>query len=70
MVDAFEFYVSQNGKDWTLVSSGEFGNLAANPEKQRVIFAKNVEARFFRFIATHALMGNDRIAVAEIDLVK
>lgn len=69
MVDAYEFHVSQDAKSWTLAASGEFGNLAANPEKQRVMLAKSVKARYFRFTATHALKGNDRVAMAEIDLV-
>ena len=68
MVDAYEFHVSCDGKTWTKVSSGEFGNLAANPTKRRVTFEKTVKARYFRFTATHALDRNDRVALAEIDL--
>ena len=68
LVDGYEFHVSKDGKTWTKAASGEFGNLAANPVRQRVTFAKPVAARYFRFTATHALEENDRIAVAEIDL--
>ena len=68
MVDVYEFHVSSDGKTWTKVSSGEFGNLAANPTKRRVAFEKPVKARYFRFTATHALDRNDRVALAEIDL--
>ena len=68
LVDGYEFRTSLDGKDWALASSGEFGNMAANPVKQRVAFEKPVKARYFRFIATHALEKNDRVAVAEIDL--
>ena len=69
MVDGYEFRVSADGIDWKLAAAGEFGNLAANPVRQRVMFAAPIFARYFRFTATHALNGNDRIAIAEIDLV-
>ena len=70
MVDAYAFDVSVDGKSWTRTSEGEFGNLAANPVRQRVTFPKPVKARFFRFTATRALAGpgSDRVAVAEIDI--
>ena len=68
MVDGYEFHVSVDGKTWNKTSAGEFGNLAANPVRQRVTFENPVKARYFRFTATHALSGNDRIAVAEIDI--
>jgi alpha-L-fucosidase len=68
MVDAYEFHVSQDGKNWTKVSEGEFGNISANPTKQRITFAKPVEARYFRFTGTHSLGKNDHVALAEIDI--
>ena len=69
MVDGYEFHVSGDGRAWTMAASGEFGNIAANPQKQRVTFAGPVKARYFRFTATHALEANDRVALAEIDIV-
>jgi alpha-L-fucosidase len=69
MVDAYAFDVSSDGKTWTRAADGEFGNLAANPVKQRVLFAAPVRARYFRFTGLHALGNNDHVAVAEIDLV-
>ncbi len=69
IVDGYEFHVSSDGKAWSLVSSGEFGNIAANPVKQRVMFEKPVKARYFKFTATHAIAGNDQATMAEIDLV-
>ena len=32
-------------------------------------FAKPVKARYFRFVAPHALPVNDRLAVAEVDVM-
>ena len=68
MVDAYEFHVSSDGKTWTKAGEGEFGNIAANPVKQRVTFEKPVKARFFRFTGTHSISGNDHVALAEIDV--
>ena len=68
MVDAYEFHVSSDGKSWTKVASGEFGNIEANTVKQRVTFDKPVKARYFRFTGTHSLGKNDHVALAEIDL--
>jgi alpha-L-fucosidase len=70
MVDGYVFAVSPDGKNWTRAAAGEFGNLAANPVRRRVLFDSPVSARSFRLTATHALLANDRIAVAEIDLVR
>ena len=68
MVDGYEFCVSADGKSWTKAAAGEFGNIAANPVRQRVTFEKPAKARYFRFTATHAVGANDRVAVAEIDI--
>jgi alpha-L-fucosidase len=69
MVDGYEFHVSCDGRSWTKAASGEFGNIAANPVRQRVTFGRPFRARYFRFTATHAVGANDRVALAEIDIV-
>ena len=68
MVDQYTFQLSADGKDWKTVSEGEFGNLRANPVEQSVTFAP-VKARFFKFIARHAL-EKDHAVVAEIGVVE
>ena len=68
MVDGYEFHVSADGQTWTKAAIGEFGNIAANPVRQRVTFEQPAKARYFRFTATHAVEKNDRVAVAEIDI--
>ena len=68
MVDAYEFHVSSDGKAWTKADVGEFGNIEANPVKQRVTFANPVKARYFRFTGTHSLCENNHVALAEIDI--
>ncbi|MGN0847164.1 MAG: discoidin domain-containing protein, partial [Kiritimatiellia bacterium] len=68
MIDGYEFEVSDDARAWRKVKSGEFGNLTANPIRTRVAFGEPVHARYFRFTATHALMGNQQCCLAEIDL--
>lgn len=66
MTDRYTFEVSVDGKKWTKVSEGEFGNLRANPIEQRVEFSP-VEARYFRFNATRSIEGSGSSA-AEINI--
>ena len=68
MVDQYAFCVSEDGVKWQQVAEGEFGNLAANPVEQTVSFP-SVRARYFKFIARHALELN-HAAVAEIGVVE
>lgn len=37
-------------------------------EACKAVFAKPLKARYFRFVATHALPVDDRLAVAEVDV--
>ncbi len=67
-IDAYEFHTSEDGKTWTLRAKGEFGNIAANPVKQRVALRQPVTARYVKFIGTHALDGNGCCSVAEFNL--
>ncbi len=70
IVDGYKFEVSVDGKKWALVSEGEFGNIAANPKKQRITFGKPVSARYFRFTATHMIQTDCKphAVVSEIDI--
>jgi alpha-L-fucosidase len=69
MVDKYEFYLSQDGKEWgTPAAAGEFANIRNNPILQTVPLAKPVTARYFKFVATHAV-EKDHAAVAELGIV-
>ena len=68
MVDQYSFAVSMDGNTWTTASEGEFGNLRANPVEQSVPFTP-VKARYFKFIAKHALEKNHAV-VAEVGVVE
>jgi alpha-L-fucosidase len=69
MTDRYRFEVSADGKSWTQVTEGEFGNLRANPQQQSVTFAAPVELRHFRFTGLRALEKN-HITTAEVGLIE
>ncbi len=68
VVDQYTFCVSVDGKTWTTVSEGEFGNLLANPVEQTMTFVP-VKARYFKFVARHALARTYAV-VSEIGVVE
>jgi alpha-L-fucosidase len=68
--DRYEFYVSEDGQTWgEPVAAGEFANIRANPVEQSVRFAAPVAARYFRFVATHALDDMDHVCLAELGIL-
>jgi alpha-L-fucosidase len=66
-VDKYAFYVSQDGKSWVKVASGEFSNIRSNPIEQTVALRHVVYGRYFKFEAEHVVSGNG-IAVAELSI--
>ena len=68
VVDKCEFWVSLGGKEWEKTGVGSFPDVLESRKTRKVVFAKPVKARYFRFVATHALPVNDRLAVAEVDV--
>ncbi len=69
MVDGYEFYLSDDGKTWgEAAARGEFANVRNNPILQTVSLPKPVKARYFKFVATHAVELN-HAAVAELGVV-
>ena len=69
VVDKCEFWVSVDGREWTKAGDGSFPDVLESRKTREVKFAKPVKARYFRFVATHALPVNDRLAVAEVDVL-
>lgn len=67
IVDSYVFYVSDDGKTWEKVASGEFSNIKSNPIEQPVALKQEVSARYFKFEATHVIAGNG-ITVAELSV--
>ena len=68
--DQYEFHLSRDDKEWTLVAQGEFANIKANPCMQLVRLAKPVTARYVRFVAKHVVNDGDYVVVAGIGIVE
>lgn len=67
MVDQYAFSISNDGKEWQEVASGEFSNIRANPINQLVKLKTAVKARYIRFSGRRVVKGNG-ITAAEIGL--
>jgi len=68
IIAGYEFYVSENGADWKLVSKGEFPNIKNNPLWQTVKFAAK-KARYIKLRAVKNTENNDETGYAEIDVI-
>lgn len=68
IITNYEFYVSENNKDWELVDQGEFSNIKNNPVWQ----VKNFSPRTAQYIKLRALKNiwADTVAgYAEVDII-
>jgi len=68
IITSYQFFVSQDNKDWKLVDEGEFANIKNNPLWQIKKFAP-VNARFVKFRALSNTVNDSNIGYAEIDVV-
>lgn len=66
----YEFQLSCDGKQWNNVAGGEFGNVVNNPIPQRVFLNKTEKARYFRLRSKATVDGSDRVAIAEISIIR
>lgn len=65
MIYRYDVEVSANGKKWTKVeTTGEFGNIAANPIPQEVIFSAPVKARAIRLLIRETAFGETLVPSA------
>lgn len=64
----FQFYVSSDDKEWTLVSQGEFSNIKNNPLWQIIKFVPE-NARYIKFRALANTEGDNHIGYAEVDII-
>jgi len=66
----YSFYVSNDGKNWKLVSTkDEFSNIKNNPVKQTVRFNKSYKTRYFKFVSKEAINDEDWVSVGEIGVL-
>lgn len=69
LTDRYRFEGSLDGKTWTILAEGEFGNLRANPQEQAVTFTTPTSLRYFRFTGLRALERN-HVSAAEVGLIE
>nr|WP_321413584.1 alpha-L-fucosidase [uncultured Allomuricauda sp.] len=61
MVLAYEFYGSNDNKDWHLISQGEFSNIYNNPVEQTVQFDSINKVRYIKFIAVETVRNKEAV---------
>lgn len=64
----YEFYISNDNREWKLVSQGEFPNIKNNPLWQVKNFAP-AKARYIKFRALKNTEGNNETGYAEVDVI-
>ncbi|MGK9117827.1 alpha-L-fucosidase [Olivibacter jilunii] len=69
-VEKYEYYVSDNGKDWRLAVTGEFSNVKANPILQYTALVEKVTGRYVKLLAKQSVFDNDKPAfsIAELEV--
>jgi len=68
IITNYEFYVSENNKDWKLVDQGEFSNIKNNPLLQVKSFSSTA-ARYIKLRALKNTWGDDVAGYAEVDVI-
>ncbi len=68
IITNYQFYVSDDNKNWKLVDEGEFSNIKNNPVWQIKNFTP-VNARYIKLKALKNTWGDDVAGYAEIDLI-
>ncbi|MCP5538293.1 MAG: alpha-L-fucosidase [Akkermansiaceae bacterium] len=69
IVKNYRFEVSVDNVNWTNVAEAEFGNIKNSPVLQKVFFADDVKARYFRFTAIDEINGTNYASAAEINVL-
>lgn len=68
IISHYRFFISQNNRDWKLVSEGEFPNVKNNPVWQTVNF-NPVNARYVKFRALRNTNGDNVAGYAELEII-
>ncbi|MHC4440944.1 MAG: discoidin domain-containing protein, partial [Planctomycetota bacterium] len=66
-INEYEVYVSTDAENWG--EPAATGTFERNRAKKKVLFDKNKEGRFFRFIALSGLDGQIFASMAELDII-
>lgn len=68
VITHYQFYVSEDNKEWKIADEGEFSNIKNNPLWQVKEF-KPVKARYIRLRALRNTQQNDAAGYAELDVI-
>lgn len=69
VITHYSFYGSADGKQWSLLSEGEFSNIVANPIEQKIIFPKAATIKYIRLMAHQIMNNSDEALIAEIGVI-
>lgn len=69
IVEKYEYFASNDGKEWKKIAEGEFSNIKANPILQYVPLKVKTSAKFLKIVAKQSI-GNEKeqISVAELEV--
>lgn len=68
IITHYEFYISNDNKEWKLVDQGEFSNIKNNPLWQTKLFTAE-KARYIKLRALKNTENNDNAGYAEVDVI-
>jgi len=68
IITNYQFSVSSDNKQWSIVDQGEFSNIRNNPLWQIKKFTP-VKARYVKLVAIRNTQENDTVGYAEIDVI-
>lgn len=69
IIDGYSIEVSDDGKIWNKVMSGEFSNIRSNPVEQVIGTKKIIHARYLKFTVKH-ISGKGDFSIAELGIQK
>lgn len=69
-ISAYNFYVSNDGKNWNkVISSSSFDNIRNSPVKQEVLLNKKVNGKFIKLESLQNVNSANEYTIAEIGLI-
>jgi len=68
IITNYQFYVSNDNKEWRLADEGEFSNIKNNPLWQEKYFSTS-KARYVKLVALKNTENNNNIGYAEVDVI-
>ncbi|WP_316791156.1 alpha-L-fucosidase [Pedobacter frigoris] len=66
IMDKYQIFLSTDGVKWGKETSGELGNIRANPLKQLIALPEKTTARYIKFVPIHLAEQHNFIRIMEI----